>query len=258
MSNYVTEQVLHVHHWSDRVFSFTTTRSPGFRFENGQFVMVGLQLEDRPLLRAYSIASANHEETLEFLSIKAPNGALTSRLQHLQPGHSVLVGRKPTGTLLIDDLRPGRHLYLLCSGTGLAPFMSIIKDPVTYERFEKVVLMHSVRFRAELAYRDFIEWDFVHHEFLGQQVRDHLLYFPTVTRQHFKTRERITDLLRSGSATRDLGLPELDSRTDRAMVCGSPEMLADVSRFLEERGFERSPSIGEPGDYVIERAFVAR
>jgi len=151
------ERVLSVRHWDESVFSFSTTRSPGLRFENGHFVMLGLRIAGKPLLRAYSIASANHEEQLEFLSIKVNDGPLTSRLQHVKPGDEILVSRKPTGTLLLRDLRPGKRLFMLASGTGLAPFMSLIKDPETYERFEKIILVHSVRYRSELAYRDFIE-----------------------------------------------------------------------------------------------------
>ena len=151
------ERVLSVRHWDESVFSFSTTRSPGLRFENGHFVMLGLHIGGKPLLRAYSIASANYEPFLEFLSIKVNDGPLTSRLQHVKPGDEILVSRKPTGTLLLRDLRPGKRLFMLASGTGLAPFMSLIKDPETYERFEKIILVHSVRYRSELAYRDFIE-----------------------------------------------------------------------------------------------------
>jgi ferredoxin--NADP+ reductase len=258
MATFVEETVLSVHHWSDRVFSFTTTRAPAFRFANGQFVMMGMRVEGKALLRAYSIASANHEPQLEFLSIKVPDGPLTSHLQHLKSGDTVLIGQKPTGTLLISDVRPGRNLYLLGSGTGLAPFMSIIKDPETYERFEKIILMHGVRYRSELAYRDFIEWELVHHEYLGEQVRGKLVYYPTVTRQRFRFEGRITDLLRTGKVFSDLAIAPLDAALDRAMVCGSPAMLADVSTLLDASALQISPSIGEPGDYVIERAFVAR
>jgi ferredoxin--NADP+ reductase len=171
MSNLRDETVLGVHHWDERVFSFTTTRDPGFRFTNGQFVMLGLQVDGRPLLRAYSIASASHEDFLEFLSIKVPDGPLTSRLQHIAVGDRVVVGTKPTGTLLVDDLRPGRNLYLLATGTGLAPFMSIIRDPATYERFERVVLTHGVRQASELAYHDLLRHGLPTEELLGETVR---------------------------------------------------------------------------------------
>src|SRR5262245_51248873 len=157
MSQFNEERVLSVRHWNDSLFSFTTTRNQGFRFRNGHFVMIGLEVEGRPLLRAFSVVSANYDEHLEFYSIKIPDGALTSRLQHIAPGHSVLVSRKPTGTLLVDNLRPGKRLYLLCTGTGLAPFMSIIRDPETYERFDTVVVAHGVRRVSDLGYRQTIE-----------------------------------------------------------------------------------------------------
>jgi ferredoxin--NADP+ reductase len=253
-----TERVLTVHHWNNTVFSFTTTRDQALRFENGHFIMLGLQIDGKPLMRAYSIASANHEEHLEFLSIKVSDGPLTSRLQNIKPGDEVLVSRKPTGTLLLHDLKPGKRLYLLSSGTGLAPFMSIIKDPQTYERFEKVVLVHGVRYRSELAYRDYIEWELTHHEYLGELVRNQLIYFPTVTRERFRYQGRITSLIESGKLFSDIGMPPLSPATDRIMICGSPAMLADLSVLLDERGFEISPHVGEPGDYVIERAFVSR
>jgi len=253
-----SERVLSVHHWNETVFSFTTTRNPRLRFENGHFVMVGLPVDGKPLMRAYSIASANHEEFLEFLSIKVADGPLTSRLQHVKPGDEVLVSHKPTGTLLLDDLRPGKHLYLLSSGTGLAPFMSLIKDPQTYERFEKIILVHGVRYRSELAYRDFIEWELTHHEYLGEQVRNQLVYFPTVTRERFRYQGRVTSLIKSSKLFADIKMPSLDPATDRVMICGSPAMLADLSAILDARGFRISPHVGEPGDYVIERSFVAR
>jgi ferredoxin--NADP+ reductase len=252
------ERVLSVKHWNESVFSFATTRDSSLRFENGHFIMLGMQVDDKPLMRAYSIASANHEEYLEFLSIKVSNGPLTSRLQHIKPGDEVLVSHKPTGTLLLRDLKPGKHLYLLGSGTGLAPFMSLIKDPETYERFEKIVLVHSVRYRSELAYRDFIEWDLTHHEYLGKQVREQLIYFPTVTRERFRSEGRMTSLIESGKLFEQTKLPSLDPKNDRVMICGSPAMLADIASLLDARGFQVSSGVGEPGDYVVERAFVTR
>ena len=168
MSNLNVERVLSVHHWNDTLFSFKTTRNPGLRFENGQFVMIGLEVEGRPLMRAYSIASPNYEEHLEFFSIKVPDGPLTSRLQHLKEGDSLMISRKPTGTLVLDDLLPGKHLYLLSTGTGLAPFMSVIQDPETYERFDKVVLVHGVRYVNEVAYREFITGHLPQNEFFGE------------------------------------------------------------------------------------------
>jgi ferredoxin--NADP+ reductase len=258
MSAFNTEHVLSVHHWNDTLFSFKTTRDPALRFHNGHFVMLGLEVNGKPLMRAYSIASANYEEELEFLSIKVQNGPLTSRLQHLQVGDPVLVSKKPVGTLVIDDLLPGKNLYLFGTGTGLAPFMSIIKDPDTYERFEKIVLVHGVRFISELAYSDFIQDTLPANEYFGDVVRDKLIYYPTVTREAFRHEGRLTELIDSGKMARDLNLPELNPEHDRVMLCGSPSMLADTCKRLDERGFKPSPHTGQAGDYVIERAFVEK
>lgn len=258
MSQLATERVLHVHHWNDTLFSFRTTRDPGLRFRNGHFVMLGLPVEGKPLMRAYSVASANHDEHLEFFSIKVSNGPLTSRLQHLKPGDEVIVGRKPVGSLVLDDLRPGRHLYLLSTGTGLAPFISIIQDPETYERFEKVVLIHGVRQVSELAYASFIEQELPNNEYIGEMVRGKLVYYPTVTREPFRNQGRLTEIIESERLFFDIGLPPLDPAVDRAMICGSAAMLADSCRLLDARGFRISPRQGELGDYVIERAFVEK
>lgn len=251
-----TEEVLSVRHWNDTLFSFTTTRDPGLRFENGHFVMMGLKVNEKPLLRAYSIASANYEEQLEFFSIKVENGPLTSRLQHIKPGDSVLVSRKPTGTLLLSDLKPGKHLYLLATGTGLAPFLSLVKDPETYDRFEKIVLVHGVRQVEDFAYYDHLSKDLPNHEFLGEEVTNKLIYYPTATREPFRNNGRLTDLIESGKLAADIGLPDLNAETDRAMLCGSPAMLKDTADLLDRRGFKVSQHIGDPGDYVVERAFV--
>jgi ferredoxin--NADP+ reductase len=253
-----SERVLAVRHWTDTQFTFTTTRDRGLRFENGQFVMVGLQLQDRPLLRAYSIASANHEEHLEFLSIKVPDGPLTSRLQNVRAGDEVLVSRKPTGTLLLQDLKPGKRLYLLSTGTGAAPFMSVIMDPQTYARFERVILVHGVRWAKETAVVRHRIRSLREHEILGSQVREQLCYYPAVTREPHVNRGRLPGLIESGRLARDLELPPLHPACDRVMVCGSPAMLADTCALLDARGFVPSPHIGTPGDYVIERAFVTR
>jgi ferredoxin/flavodoxin---NADP+ reductase len=267
-SAFGTETVLDVRHWTHDYFSFTTTRDDGFRFENGQFVMIGLEVEQpdgtrKPLLRAYSIASANWEEQLEFFSIKVANGPLTSRLQHIQPGDTILVGRKPTGTLLIHDLHPGRNLYLLGTGTGFAPWLAVIKDPETYERFDNVILTHGVRNPSDLAYRDYITNELPRHEFLGEQIAAKLKYYPAVTREAFAfdgrdQRGRLTQMLDSGRMTDQLGLPPLDPAHDRAMLCGSPQMLADFRTLLDARGFSAAPRIGVPGQYVYERAFVEK
>lgn len=255
MSAFNEEQVLSVRHWTDRLFSFTTTRDAAFRFQNGHFTMLGLKVEGRPLLRAYSVASANHEEHLEFFSIKVPDGPLTSRLQHLQPGDKLLIGRKPTGTLLIDYLHPGKNLWLLATGTGLAPFLSVIRDPSTYERFEKVILVHGCREVAELAYQDLITEQLPQDEFLGEFASKQLLYYPTVTREPFRNQGRITTLLEEGKIEADLGLPKLDVANDRVMICGSPGMLKDLKVMLEERQFVEG-STQTPGHFVIERAFA--
>ncbi len=258
MTALALEHVTDVHHWNDTLFSFKTTRDPGLRFRNGHFVMIGVEVEGRPLLRAYSIASANHEEHLEFFSIKVANGPLTSRLQHVKPGDPLLVSRKPTGTLVLDDLLPGKTLYLLGTGTGLAPFMSLIKDPEAYERFENIVLVHGVRYISELAYADFITRELPDNEYFGDEVREKLIYYPTVTREPYHNQGRITDLLDSGKLCADIGLPPLNPEYDRVMICGSPAMLKDTRTLLDARGFAISPHIGEPGHYVIERAFVEK
>ena len=262
-SAFGTETVLDVRHWTDDYFSFTTTRDDGFRFDNGQFVMIGMEVDGRPLLRAYSIASANWEEQLEFFSIKVPGGPLTSRLKDIQPGDSVLIGRKPTGTLLIHDLHPGRNLYLLGTGTGMAPWLAVVKDPETYERFDRVVLCHGVRGAGDLAYHDYIVNELPRHEFLGEQIAQKLLYYPAVSREdfHFDGRDqrgRLTTLMDSGRMAADLGLEPLDAAHDRAMICGSPQMLADFRALLDARGFAAAPRIGVPGQYVFERAFVEK
>jgi len=267
-SAYGTATVLSVHHWTDDYFSFTTTRDPGLRFDNGQFVMIGLPVAQadgsvKPLLRAYSIASANWEEHLEFFSIKVPNGPLTSRLQHIQPGDEIIVGRKPTGTLLISDLHPGRNLYLFGTGTGLAPWLSIIKDPETWARFDAVVVAHGVRRIKDLAYREHISTDLPQHPLLGETIAGKLRYYPSVTREPFEFaghnhRGRLTELVDNGQMARTLNLPPLNPAHDRAMICGSPQMLADFRRLLDARGFEVAPRIGTPGHYVFERAFVEK
>lgn len=255
MSAFHEEKVLSVHHWTDRLFTFTTTRDAGLRFSNGHFTMIGLRVNGKPLLRAYSIVSPNYEEHLEFLSIKVPDGPLTSKLQHIQVGDTVIVGKKPTGTLLIDYLLPGKRLYLVGTGTGLAPFMSIIRDPATYEKFEQVVLIHGVRQKDELAYHDLVADHLPKHEFLGEVISQQLLYYPTVTRESYKNMGRVTDLMVSGKLFQDLGVPNIDPAEDRVMICGSPAMLRDLKHLLEERKFKEGNTT-TPGDFVIERAFA--
>jgi ferredoxin/flavodoxin---NADP+ reductase len=257
MSAFTQETVLSVRHWTDTLFSFTATRSPSFRYANGQFTMIGLEVEGRPLVRAYSMASPNYEDQLEFFSIKVDNGPLTSRLQHIKAGDQLLVSKKPVGTLIVDNLLPGRTLYLLSTGTGLAPFLSVIRDPDTYDRFEKVVLVHGSRQIAELAYGERITQELPLDPYIGEQVRAQLIYYPTVTREPFQNRGRVTDLITSGKLFEDIGLPPLDVTFDRVMLCGNPELLTDMRAILSAAQFIEG-SNSEPGHFVIEKAFVEK
>lgn len=248
MPAFFTEQVVDVTHWTDRLFSFHTTRDSGFRFASGQFAMVGLEVDGKPLLRAYSMASARWEDQLGFYSIKVPDGPLTSRLQHIRAGDRILVSRKPTGTLLLDYLAPGGTLFLLSTGTGIAPFVSILRDPDTYERFDRVVLLHGCREVAELEYGAAVvgalRADPLFADFMEQ-----LTYHPTVTREPYRNRGRVTDVAASGV------LGPLTPEAARVMVCGSPEMLSDSRTILEARGFTEGSGNGA-GTYVIEKAFA--
>jgi len=255
MTTIIKERVTHIHHWNETLFSFKTSRQPTLKFENGHFVMVGLEQEGRPLMRAYSIASANYEEELEFFSIKVPDGALTSKLQNIRIGDEILISTKATGSLVTGHLLPGKHLYLISTGTGLAPFMSIIRDPEVYEQFEKIILVHGVRYKSELAYQEFISKELKNNEYFGEQVKTQLLYYPTVTREDFANTGRITTLLENGKLSKDLALPNLSTANDRFMICGSPSMLKDTCKLLEQKGFQESRH-GHQGHFVIERAFV--
>jgi ferredoxin--NADP+ reductase len=257
MSAFANETVLSVHHWNDTLFSFTTTRDPALRFKTGQFVMIGLMVDGKPLMRAYSVVSAHYEDHLEFYSIKVQDGPLTSRLQHLQVGDTLLVSRKPTGSLIMDNLKPGKHLYLLSTGTGLAPFMSVVRDPEFYEAFDKIILTHGVRWKSELGYMEHITEDLPENEHFGELVKEKLIYYPTVTREDFDKKGRLTDLIESGKLFEDIGLPALNPENDRIMICGSPSMLKDLVDILEAKGFTEGTSHA-PGDYVIERAFVEK
>ncbi len=249
------EKVVSVTHWNDTLFSFRTTRDSAFRFKNGHFTMMGLAHEGKPLLRAYSLASANYEEELEFFSIKVPDGSLTSKLQSIKVGDEILVSKKPTGTLVNDALLPGKRLWLLGTGTGLAPFLSIIKDPEVYDQYEQIILVHGCRYVSELAYSDLIQQELPHDEFLGDDVTQKLIYYPTVTRENYRNTGRITDLIESGDLQKAAGIKEFVKDEDRFMLCGSPSMLKDTCQLLEKRGFNETRA-GQYGEYVIERAFV--
>jgi ferredoxin/flavodoxin---NADP+ reductase len=257
MSAFQKETVLSVKHWTDSLFSFTATRDPGFRFQNGQFAMIGLEVEGRPLLRAYSMASANHEDALEFFSIKVADGPLTSRLQKIREGDTILVGRKATGTLIAGNLIPGKRLLLLSTGTGLAPFASLIKDPDIYDNYETIILAHGCRQVSELAYGERLVENLKQDELFGPLIEDKLIYYPTVTREPFRNRGRITDLIASNQLFSDVGLPGLDIETDRIMLCGSPGMLEELHAMFSSRGFFEG-NHSEPGHFVIEKAFVER
>lgn len=250
-----TQKVTSVQHWNDELFSFTTTRDAGFKFKNGHFTMIGLQHKGKPLMRAYSLASANYEDQLEFFSIKVQDGPLTSKLQNIEVGDEVLVGTKPTGTLINDALLPGKRLWLFGTGTGLAPFLSIIKDPEIYDAYEQVILVHGVRYQSELAYQDLIQQELPDNEYFGDEVKQKLVYIPTVTREPYETTGRITDLIRSGELQAKVGLSEFEKEHDRFMLCGSPSMLKETCELLDERGFNETRK-GVYGEYVIERAFV--
>src|ERR1700716_319688 len=257
MSAFHREKVLSVRHWTDTLFSFRATRNSGFRFQNGQFAMIGLEVEGRPLLRAYSMASANHEEELEFFSIKVADGPLTSRLQKIREGDEILVGRKATGTLITDNLIAGKRLLLLSTGTGLAAFASLIKDHEVDERYETIVLVHGCRQVSELAYGEELVAKLRDDELFGPLLSEKLLYYPTVPREPFRNRGRITDLITSDHLFNNIGLPPLDIETDRIMMCGSPGMLEELRSMFEARGFLEG-SHSEPGHFVIEKAFVER
>lgn len=255
MAELITEKVTAIHHWNESLFSFKTTRNSSFRFRNGHFVMIGLQHQGKPLLRAYSIVSANYEDELEFFSIKVADGPLTSKLQHLKVDDEILISKKPTGTLVTDYLAPGKHLYLVGTGTGLAPFLSIVKDHEIYEQFDKVILIHGVRYIAELAYQEYIQQQLPEHEYIGDWVKEKLIYYPLVTREPYQYNGRVTEAMTSGKLFLDLQMPLPNPQDDRFMLCGSPSMLKDMGKILQARGFSeaRSSSMGE---YVIERAFV--
>ena len=251
------EKVIEVHHWSDTLFTIKTTRDRSLRFRNSEFAMMGLEVDGRPLMRAYSMASSQYEDHLEFYSIKVQHGDLTSRLQHIKEGDQLLVSKKPTGTLLWDRLKPGKHLYLLSTGTGLAPFLSIIKDPEVYENFEKVILVHGCRYINELTYQRLITHELMDNEYFGNSVKEKLIYYPAVTREPFKNYGRISSLLETGKLIEDVGTPALNVEDDRFMLCGSPSMLRSLTEILIDMGFSETRR-NDLGEYVIERAFIEK
>ncbi|SIQ77392.1 ferredoxin--NADP+ reductase [Rhizobium sp. RU35A] len=249
------ETVLSVEHYTDRLFRFRMTRPAGFRFRSGEFAMIGLMVGDKPIYRAYSIASPSWDEELEFFSIKVPDGPLTSHLQKIKPGDTVLMRKKPTGTLVLDALTPGKRLYMFSTGTGIAPFASLIRDPETYEKFEEVILTHTCREVAELKYGFDLVEEIRNHEFLAEVVGDKLKHYATVTREDYPFQGRITDLMANGKLFADLGVPALDPAVDRGMICGSSVMLKDTKDLLEKAGLTEGAN-NKPAEFVIERAFV--
>lgn len=257
MSNFNQESVLSVHHWTDNLFSFTTTRNPSFCFRSGEFTVIGLKVDEKPLLRASSLASAHYEDRLEFFLTNVQDGPLSSRLQHLKEGDEIIVSREATGTLVIDNLEDGRNLYLIGTGTGLAPFLSVIKNPETYLRFESVVLLHGCRRIAELAYGEMITETLPSDELVGDFARYQLIYYPTVTRDPFHNRGRVTDLIASGKLFTDIELPELEPQHDRVMICGSPALVRDAHELLIARDFVEG-NRGEPAQFLVEKAFAER
>ena len=254
--NFLVETVTSVRHWTGTLFSFRCTRSPAFKFSAGQFTMIGLMIDGKPLTRAYSVVSAPWDDHLEFLSIKVENGALTSRLRDIQVGDKVIMSKKAVGSLTISNVRPGGNLWMLATGTGLAPFLSILHSPEVYERFDRIILSHTVRQVDELAYRELIT-ELPQHEMLGELIGDKLHYYPSVTREAFAVTGRITDLIRSGRIFKDLSLEPLHPDRDRVMLCGSEAMNAECKALLEERGFEEG-SAGHQGTYLLEKAFVTK
>ena len=254
------QTVTSVTHWTDSLFSFRVTRPASLRFRSGEFVMIGLPDDNgKPILRAYSIASPNWDEELEFYSIKVPDGPLTSRLQHIKPGDNIILRPKPVGTLVLDALLPGKRLWFLATGTGIAPFASLMRDPETYERYEQVIMMHTCRTAEELTYGaelvQNLRNDPLLSELYGEDFAKRLLYYPTTTREESPLMGRITDNIASGKVLADLGLPPFSPETDRAMICGSLAFNVDVKAVLENLGL-REGAKSEPKEFVVEKAFV--
>ena len=250
------EKVTEIHHWTDKTFSFKTTRDMSFRFKNGEFAMIGLEIDGKPLLRAYSVVSPNHEDHLEFLSIKVPNGPLTSKLQHIKVDDEIIINSKPTGTLVCDYLLPGRNLFLFSTGTGLAPFMSIVRDPETYEKFEKIILTHTVRTSKELAYKDLLT-NLNKDEIYSEVTKNNFIYFNTVTREKWDNEGRITDWIKENTLWKKVGVESFKPEIDRVMICGSEEMTFDLKKIFEKLG-SKEGSTKVQGGFVIEKAFAEK
>ena len=259
MSNAPTEEkVLSVEHFTDRLFRFEITRPSSFRFRSGEFIMIGLpKTEDqrKPILRAYSVASPAWDEKLEFYSIKVPDGPLTSRLQKIKEGDTILLGKKPVGTLVLDALLPGKRLYMFSTGTGIAPFASLIRDPETYECYDQVILTHTCRQKAELSYGIRLVNDLKDDPLVGEMVGDKLLHVASLTREEYPLMGRITTLIKSGELFKNAGTPPLNPKEDRVMICGSMDMINDTKALVETFGLNEG-SNSQPAEFVVEKSFV--
>ena len=252
----VKEKVLEVKHYTDRLFHFKTTRDSGTRFRDGEFLMIGLEVEGKPLLRAYSVASPNYEEYMEWFSIKVPNGPLTSKLQNIKPGDEIITNSKAVGTLVLDNLKQGRNLYMLATGTGVAPFMSLVRGVDTYEHYDNVILLWSTRLVKELAYKDFLE-GLNDHEIWGEITQGKFKFYPSVTREDFINTGRITNAMYDGSVYEKLGVEPFDKEKDSAMICGSMPMNLEFKEYFEKMGCKEGNSQTR-GDYVLEKSFVEK
>lgn len=254
-ANVYVARVAEVKHYTDALFAFSCERPAGLRFRSGEFVMIGLMNGPKPLLRAYSIASPAWDEQLSFYSIKVPNGPLTSRLQHIQPGDEILVGKKPTGTLVLDALTPGKRLFLISTGTGVAPFASLIRDPDTYERYDEIILTHTCRTAPELVYGEEVVAAAKADPLVGEAAAQKLRHVTSLTRDAHSLEGRITNLIENGALFAHLGAPAFDPAQDRIMICGSSAVLHDMKAIAEARGFVEGAN-SEPASFVIERAFA--
>lgn len=249
------ETVTEVQHYTDRLFRFRITRPASFRFRSGEFVMIGLPNSDKPVMRAYSVASPSWDEELEFFSIKVPGGPLTEHLQKIKVGDTIIMRPKPTGTLVNDALIPGKRLFCFSTGTGFAPFASLMRDPETFDKFEQVIVTHTCRQRDELKYSADTVENTLTDPLVGEVANGRLLYFPSTTREETQHMGRITTLIESGAFYEALKITPLNPETDRIMVCGSMAFMKDIRGIVDALGFTEG-SNSEPGTYVVERAFV--